>query len=310
MCQKKNDATVRSIFISDLHLGNRFSKASELLEFLQCHRPENLYLVGDFIDAWALRRRWYWPQPYDALFNYLGELVESGTNLFYTPGNHDSFLRRFQVDEPPVRIQDQFEHRCADGRRMVVLHGDQFDSVESGIQWLSVIGALCYDVILYADRAINRLLSTIGLSPRRISATIKQTTKKAVQYFSGFERQLLDHARQERCDVIICGHIHVPGYRMLDEILYVNLGDWIENTTALVEYGDGRLELLETTSSTRASLLTLERYADPASQMVALTPMAIQLAHQLLSTVLDEEETTPVALANVASSMNAERAVA
>ncbi len=312
MRQKKCDLTVRSIFISDLHLGNRFSKATEMLEFLRRHRPENLYLVGDFIDAWALRRRWYWPKPYDVLFNYIGELVESGTNLFYTPGNHDNFLRSFLVDEPPVRIQDQFVHRCADGRKMVILHGDQFDSVERGAKWLSVIGSVCYDAILYSDRAVNRLLAAIGLGPRRISATIKQTTKQTVQYFSGFEDRLLDHARQSDCDVIVCGHIHVPRYRMLDEILYVNLGDWIENATALVEYRDGRLELLETSCLEKASVSRQSRYLDSSAQAIELSPIASRLAHLLLDSVLDDEELAlqPATSLTSKRTMEPERAVA
>lgn len=299
MSQPPYEPTVRSIFISDLHLGNRFSKASELLEFLQCHRPENLYLVGDFIDAWALRRRWHWPQPYDALFNRIGELVEGGTNLFYTPGNHDSFLRRFPVDEPPIRIQDQFVHRCVDGRQMVILHGDQFDRVENGAKWLSIVGALCYDAILSIDRTTNRALVSCGLAPRRFSATIKQATKQAVQCFSGFENRLLNHARQARCEVIICGHIHVPRYRMLDEVLYVNLGDWLENTSALVEHIDGRFELLEASGRSRAIQPSRNAsFPEVAMPEPNLSPMAARLAHQLLGFVLqDENADSPEAFA-------------
>jgi len=277
---------VRSIFISDLHLGSRFSKASEVLEFLRLHQPENLYLVGDIIDAWALRRRWHWPKQYDALMNHFAAMVDGGTKLFYTPGNHDSFLRSFLVDEPPVRIQDQFVHQCADGRKMVIMHGDQFDRVEGRAQWLSETGSVIYDGIIRADRAINRALAHLGLSPRRISGTIKATCKRTVQYLSGFEDRVADHARRSRCDGIICGHIHVPRFRMLDEILYVNLGDWIENASALVEYGDGRLELLETSRSIKK---TVARTARPReSELEGLTPMATRLVNQLLEFVLLE----------------------
>lgn len=282
--------TVRSIFISDLHLGNRFSKAPEALEFLKRHKPENLYLVGDFIDAWALRRRWHWPQPYDALLNHIASLVDDGTKLFYTPGNHDSFLRGYLVDEPPVRIQDQFVHRCADGRKMVIMHGDQFDRVEGRAQWLSVIGSVLYDGVLYADRAINGVLVSFGLSPRRISGTMKATVKKTVQFISGFEGRVVDHARQARCDGIICGHIHVPRYRMLDEILYINLGDWIENATALVEYGDGRLELLETSNSREKRTVPRKNNVNVEQEFEGLSPMAVRLSHQFLEFVLQDPE--------------------
>jgi UDP-2,3-diacylglucosamine pyrophosphatase LpxH len=288
MIHEHSAAAVRSIFISDLHLGSRFSKASEMLEFLKKHRPENLYLVGDFIDAWALRRRWYWPQPYNDLFNHIALLVESGTNLFYTPGNHDSFLRSFQVNEPPIRIQDQFLHRCVDGRQMIVLHGDQFDRVESGAKWLSVIGSVAYDAILTFDRSFNRLLAALGFSPRRISATLKQTVKRTVQFFSGFEDRLLEHAREASCDIIICGHIHVPRYRMLEEVLYVNLGDWIENSTALVEYADGRLELLDT--SARKVTSPRRKRVRESHAVAGLSPLAARLASQLLSAVHDDTQ--------------------
>ncbi len=288
-------STVRSIFISDLHLGSRFSKATELLKFLQCHRPENLYMVGDIIDAWALRRRWYWPQAYDALLNHIAMLVDNGTKLFYTPGNHDSFLRRFQVDAPPVRIQDQFIHLCANGRRMVILHGDQFDNVEGGAQWLSVLGSISYNALLFSDRAINRLLSFLGVSPLRISGTVKQTVKLAVQFISRFEDKLVTHARKENCDGIICGHIHVPRYRMLKEILYVNLGDWIENSTALVEYNDGRLELLETSRPANRGGREETSNLDTQPECSVLTPMAARLAHGLVGYLLLEHSVNPFA---------------
>ena len=295
MVQNSDDSTVRSIFISDLHLGSRFSKATEMLNFLQCHQPENLYLVGDIIDAWALRRRWYWPQAYDALLNHIALLVDNGTKLFYTPGNHDNFLRRFQVDEPPVRIQDQFVHRCADGRRMVILHGDQFDKVEGGAQWLSIIGSVSYDALLFADRGINRVIQSMGCSPWRISGTVKQTVKLAVQFISRFEDQLVSHARQANCDGIICGHIHVPRYRMLEEILYVNLGDWIENSTALVEYTNGRLELLDNSRLANKGCRTAKPKLEPNLDSESLTPMAARLAHQLLGYMFLDHTINPFA---------------
>ncbi len=295
MVQNLDESTVRSIFISDLHLGSRYSKATEMLNFLQCHRPENFYLVGDIIDAWALRRRWYWPPAYDALLNYIALLVDGGTELFYTPGNHDNFLRRFQVDQPPVRIQDQFVHRCADGRRMVILHGDQFDKVEGGAQWLSIIGSVSYDALLFTDRGINRLLQSFGFSPWRISGTVKQTVKLAVQFVSRFEDQLVSHARKENCDGIICGHIHVPRYRMLEEILYVNLGDWIENSTALVEYTNGRLELLDTSRVGKSRCRRTKPKLAAISDSESMTPMAARLAHQLFGYMFIEQTIRPFA---------------
>ena len=294
MSTNTNQSEVRSIFISDLHLGNKFSKPNEVLEFLKCHNPENLYLVGDIIDAWALRRRWHWPQPYNALMNHFASLVDNGTKLFYTPGNHDNFLRSFLVDAPPVRIQDQFVHQCADGRRMVIMHGDQFDRVEGKAQWLSIIGSALYDVILRADRAINRRLASLGLAPRRISGTLKATCKKTVQFISGFEGRVADHARAASCDGIICGHIHVPRYRMLNEILYVNLGDWIENATALVEYVDGSLELLETSGEQKPVRATPASKPISEPEFEGLSPMAARMVNQLLEFVLVDDQTEAI----------------
>ncbi len=236
---------IRSLFLSDLHLGSRFCKAGDVLAFLRNHRPEYLYLVGDIIDTWALRRRWYWPKVYDQLLDYVTELMEQGTKVFYAPGNHDSCLRRHPFTSTWLTLQDQFVHVCADGRRLIVLHGDQFDKVEGRWQRLSIVGSVAYDVLLFTDRSINSCLRRMGRRPKRISATAKRSVKLAVQFISKFESKIAKHAVDNECHGIVCGHIHVPRYRMLGEVLYVNLGDWIENSSALVEHHDGRLELLQ-----------------------------------------------------------------
>ena len=283
-----NQREIRSVFLSDLHLGSRFSRATEVLEFLRPLQPEYLYLVGDIVDLWALRRSWHWPKPYDALLNHIALLVNNGTKLYYTPGNHDSALRRFQTDEPPVQIRDQFIHHCADGRQMVVLHGDQFDRVEGRAKWLSMIGSVAYGLLLITDRSVNRLLKSLHFQPWRISGTVKRSVKKAVQFISGFEQRVAEHAREEQCDGIICGHIHVPRYGMLHDVLYVNLGDWIENTTALVEYATGELELLEKPSD----LLKVHLSQLPDSRNFVedeLRPIAARIARQILGAVFSDK---------------------
>jgi UDP-2,3-diacylglucosamine pyrophosphatase LpxH len=278
---------IRSVFISDLHLGSRFSRATEVLEFLKPLRPEYLYLVGDIVDFWALRRSWHWPSPYDALLNHLAELVNNGTQLFYTPGNHDSALRRFQTDEPPVLIRDEFIHQCADGRQMVVMHGDQFDRVEGRAKWLSVIGSVAYDLLLVADRSINRVLKSLDFAPWRVSSFVKRSVKKAVQFISGFEGRVAEHARDKCCDGIICGHIHVPRYQKMNDVLYVNLGDWVENTTALVEFTSGELVLLEkpcelfrqNSKQAESTRMNLDE---------ELSPVAARIARQVLGSIFSE----------------------
>lgn len=235
---------VRAIFISDVHLGSRFCRPELVQRFLQDHQPEFLYLVGDFIDGRALKRRWNWPQPCTELLRQMMRMVRTGTQVLYTPGNHDDYLREHFRSEPPLQIQDQFIHQCADGRRLVVLHGDQFDAVEGRAVWLSHLGSVGYEALQAVDRSVNCVGRLLGRRPLRISKAVKQSVKKCVQRVSGFEAQVVQHARDHDCQGAVCGHIHVPRYGTIEDVLYINLGDWIENATALVEYSSGELELL------------------------------------------------------------------
>ena len=239
------DSEVRSIFVSDLHLGSSFSRADRLLEFLNEHDPEYLYLVGDIVDGWLLKRKWRWPECYSRLLDRLVELAKNGTIIRLTPGNHDEFLRRFLLNSELICIENQFIHCGADDRRYVVLHGDLLDDFESKAKFLSVIGGIGYEIILRIDHWTNRLLQRLGCRRRRISKAVKEQVKSAVQFVNGFEARVAQHAVEEGCDGIVCGHIHVPSLNQIGNVLYINLGDWIENHTALIEYGDGRLELVE-----------------------------------------------------------------
>jgi len=241
---------VRSLFVSDLHLGSRFSRVELLLEYLQSHQPQYLYLVGDIVDGWCLKRRWHWPEAYNRLIDRLVELARSGTVIRFTPGNHDEFLRRFLMNNELLTIRNEFVHHGADDRRFVVLHGDLFDEVESCAKWLSLVGCYGYEIILRLDHWVNRVLARCGVPRRRISQAIKSRVKRVVQFVSGFESRVLDYARQHRCDAVVCGHIHMPQLREEHGVLYANLGDWVENSTALVEYDDGRLQLIDVEAAT------------------------------------------------------------
>lgn len=266
---------VRSVFVSDLHLGSRHARPEAVLRFLrQCH-PQRLYLVGDIIDARALARRWHWPAACADVLDHLAVMADAGIELFYTPGNHDHYLRQHLTSEPPVRIQDQFIHTCEDGRRLLILHGDQFDEVEEKALWLSRLGSISYDVLMTADRTFNRGWQRIGRKPLRISRLAKTTAKKCVQWMSGFESRVLAAAREQDCDGIVCGHIHVPRFHDGPDNLYVNLGDWVENATALVEYSGGQLELLN-----------LDRVADfaPAYSLPVARP---RRRHRVVTHLID-----------------------
>ncbi|MEM6330076.1 MAG: UDP-2,3-diacylglucosamine diphosphatase [Planctomycetota bacterium] len=234
---------VRSLFVSDVHLGCRHSQAAEFLELLQRYEPRHLYVVGDFIDGWKLRRRWRWPPVYDRVLQRLMALRRGGTRLYYTPGNHDAFLRGFLANFGVVEIQDRFVHTAADGRRFLVTHGDQFDRIENGAQWLSVIASYGYDVMLTANRLANRLRGKKH-DPYAFCGAIKRRVKRLVSHVSEFEGLLIENAGKQHCDGIICGHIHAPRIVQVGGLAYCNTGDWVENCSALVEYGDGALELL------------------------------------------------------------------
>ncbi len=233
---------VRSLFVSDVHLGSKHSQADEFLEVLQKYEPRHLYIVGDFIDGWKLKRRWRWRPTYDRIIQRLMTLKRSGTKLYYAPGNHDNFLRGYLADYGVVEITDRFVHEAADGRRYLITHGDQFDKIEQSMQWLSLIGTYAYDILLSTNYWLNWAR---GKKRNRYAfcGVIKRRIKGLVRHVSDFEAQLIEAAADERCFGIICGHIHSPRIMQLDNLAYLNTGDWVENCTALVEYEDGAFEL-------------------------------------------------------------------
>ncbi|MCA9041281.1 MAG: UDP-2,3-diacylglucosamine diphosphatase [Planctomycetaceae bacterium] len=237
------DRRIRSIFVSDVHLGCMHSRAEEFLTFLQSHQPETLYLVGDLIDGWKLRKKWRWPSSYNSILERLQELNDLGTDIYYTPGNHDNFLRSFSRQLGFVTLSDEFVHLTPDGRRYLVIHGDQFDRFETGAQWLSVLASFAYDVLLSANNLFNRLFRQEGEAKFALSAAVKSKVKQLMRFISDYEQQLVDHARKRRCEGIICGHIHAPNLRHIKGIRYCNTGDWVEHCSALIEYNTGEMEL-------------------------------------------------------------------
>ncbi len=244
--------SVRSLFVSDVHLGCRHAHPELFLEFLKNYRPERLYLVGDIIDWWKLKRSHAWQQIYNDILLHLYDLSRSGTRIVYTPGNHDAFLRAYSWSFPFVTIVDELVVRMADGRKFLVLHGDKFDRVECAASWVSAAAAVGYDTLLSANRLVSRWRRTPPCGQFAFSAAVKRGVKSVVRYISDFERRLADYARQCDCDGVICGHIHTPAETDLDGIAYLNTGDWVENCTAFVEYGSGVLELIRYSEPERA----------------------------------------------------------
>lgn len=247
--QGRTTNPVRTIFVSDVHLGCRHSQAQAFLGFLERHQPEQLYIVGDFIDGWKLKRGWRWSPVYSQILQRLTDLAMLGTQVFYAPGNHDAFLRddsfikslggRFNF----VEIADEFVFKSVQGQRLLVTHGDLFDSVESKAQWLSQLSTVFYDALLSTNRLLSRMRGDCDRSPYALCARLKHRVKTGIRFISGFEELLIERAEELGCSGVVCGHIHTPSIVPYGAMTYYNTGDWVENCTALVERCDGSLEL-------------------------------------------------------------------
>lgn len=235
----------RAIWISDVHMGTKSSQVVVLLDFLRQNDSDTLYLVGDIFDGWALSRCWYWDQQHNDVVQKLLRKVRKGTRVIYIPGNHDQVARQFTGHFfGGVEVVSHAIHVTADGRRLVILHGDEFDGLVRAAPWLQHIGSLAYDVLIKLNRWYNRVRSLLGRPYWSLSSFVKQRTKAALQHVDDFESLVVARAHAEQADGVICGHIHQPVIRTIQDRLYANCGDWVESCTALVEHRDGRLEIV------------------------------------------------------------------
>ena len=235
----------RAIWISDIHLGTRGCQADMLLDFLKHTESDRLYLVGDIVDGWRLKKSWYWPQSHNDVVQKILRRARKGAQVFLIPGNHDEAFREYiGLQFGGVTILEDTVHTAADGKRYLVIHGDQFDAVVRYAKWLAFIGDNAYTFLLWLNTAVNKVRRKLGFPYWSLSAYLKHKTKKAVEFIGDYETALTDEARRRQVDGVICGHIHHAEMRDMDGVLYVNDGDWVESCTALVEHGDGRLEIL------------------------------------------------------------------
>ena len=236
----------RAIFISDVHMGTRRAKVEALLDFLRHTESDQLYLVGDLIDNWALRKAWYWDQLHNDLIQKLLRKARKGTRLVYVPGNHDENFRDFvNLRFGGVAILQEAVHVAAGGKRYLVLHGDKFDDIVCMAPWLARLGDTAYEMSMHLNAVVNRVRRWLRLPYWSLSAYLKYKVKKAVEFISRFEEAVVREARARGCQGVICGHIHTPDDRMIDGIHYLNDGDWVESCTALVEHFDGRFEVID-----------------------------------------------------------------
>jgi UDP-2,3-diacylglucosamine pyrophosphatase LpxH len=235
----------RTLFISDVHLGSRAAKADFLIDFLRHHEAETIYLVGDIVDGWRLRRSWHWPQTHNDVVQKLLRQARKGTNITYIAGNHDEFLRMFQgVHFGGIVVADRAVHVAADGKRFLIIHGDQFDTVVMNVRWLAYLGDRAYDLAMLTNRLIARLRRLFGLPYWSFSSWAKITVKQAVNFIGAFQDILTDEARRAEVDGVICGHIHHAAIETFGDVRYINTGDWVESCTAVVEHFDGTMEIV------------------------------------------------------------------
>ncbi|MBN9409130.1 MAG: UDP-2,3-diacylglucosamine diphosphatase [Burkholderiales bacterium] len=236
----------RTVFISDLHLGTPGCQAEALLDFLKANPSEQLFLVGDIVDGWQLRRRWYWPQAHNDVVQKLLRAARKGCRVVFVPGNHDEFARAFTGNAfGGIEVLEEAVHMTADGRRLWVIHGDHFDGVIQCAKWLAYLGDNLYEFTLRLNRHLNTLRARLGLPYWSLSAYLKGRVKTALNYVTDFEVAVAAEARRRGHQGVVCGHIHRAEMREIDGTLYCNDGDWVESMTALVEDFQGRLSIVQ-----------------------------------------------------------------
>jgi UDP-2,3-diacylglucosamine pyrophosphatase LpxH len=238
----------RALFISDLHLGNKACQADAFLDFLRSHEAPHIYLIGDIVDFWRIKRAIYWPQSHNDVLQKLLRKVRKGTNLVYIPGNHDEAMRDYCGTRfGGIAIERNALHMAADGRRYLIMHGDEFDVVVRYAKWLALFGDWAYTIALSLNTHLNVARRWLGMSYWSLSAFLKQRVKSAVSYIGEFEAALAQEARCHGAHGVICGHIHHAVMRQVGDIIYINTGDWVESRTAVAETEEGIFEIIRWT---------------------------------------------------------------
>jgi UDP-2,3-diacylglucosamine pyrophosphatase LpxH len=237
---------VRSIFLSDIHLGTRACQAGRLLGFLRAYEAEHVYLLGDIVDFWALGRAIYWPELHNTFVQKMLKRARHGVKVTFIPGNHDEALRDYAgTDFGDIRIMREAVHTAADGRRYLLLHGDEFDQITRHHRWVALLGDVSYDLLLRLNVLLSWVRRTLRLAGYwSLAGYAKRRVKGALEFIYGFEESVAHHARQMRLDGVVCGHIHSAVIKDIGGIAYINCGDWVDSCTAVVEHDDGRMELV------------------------------------------------------------------
>lgn len=267
-----NTKHYRTIWISDVHLGTRGCQASYLLDFLRTHDSDTLYLVGDILDGWHLKKGWYWPQTHNDVVQKILRKGRKGTRVIYVPGNHDESVRQFiGMSFGEIEVKEDDVHTLADGRRLWITHGDLFDGVMQHARWLAYLGDSAYSLILYLNRWFNAIRVRLGLPYWSLSQYLKHQVKNAVNFISAFEHVMTEEAKRRHCDGVVCGHIHKAEIRDINGLLYCNDGDWVESLTALAEDFEGNLQIIHWNNRVEAplNLVSLHKETQEALSVVS-----------------------------------------
>ena len=235
----------RTIWLSDIHLGSTGCQAPYLLDFLRHNESDYLYLVGDIIDGWQLKKSWFWPRAHNDVVQKILRKARKGTQVFYIPGNHDEAARQYcDLAFGDIEVRHEAIHTTVTGKRLWIVHGDLFDGVIQHAKWLAYLGDSLYTLILMLNRWFNRIRTRLGFGYWSLSQYLKHQVKNAVSFISSFESAMTDEARRRGCDGVVCGHIHKAEIRDIDGVLYCNDGDWVESLSALVETHEGELKII------------------------------------------------------------------
>jgi len=250
---------IRSLFLSDIHLGSRACRAEELLEFLKEYEASNIFLLGDIVDFWAMSRSLYWPPAHNTVVQKILKRARHHVRVFLIPGNHDEALREYVGSSfGDIALLRDHVHTTANGKRYALLHGDEFDQVTHYHRWVSVLGDVSYTMLVHVNRLLSLIRRKLGVSGHwSLADYAKRNVLRAVSFISDFETSVVHNVRRRGLDGVICGHIHTPVIKEIDGMTYINCGDWVDSCTAIVEHLDGRMQLVrwtisEATTSARA----------------------------------------------------------
>lgn len=266
---------VRTLFLSDIHLGTRACQAERLLAFLREYETEYLYLVGDIIDLWALKRGFYWPATHNTVVQKILRLARHDTRVYFIPGNHDEAIRQYVgMSFGAVEILEDHIHVTATGERLWVMHGDAYDQVTTCHRWISVLGDMSYTMLVHLNRLLSLSRRKLGVGGHwSLADYAKRNVLKAVAYIGDFEQVAAHATAQKKLDGVVCGHIHTAAMKPVEGIRYYNCGDWVDSCTALVEHHDGQMELVRSTPelqlATVVPLLTAAVEARPKERLRA-----------------------------------------